>query len=215
MVINIAGYTISFEGNGIIKRWVRHMGYTASNCCLQSRTKQTGTNDSSGILVIEEEITIRAKIGQMTSGERSLYSSITERNVINSINYGGGDIILELALQRRIWVSGSTIFCSLRIKNHSKTMVLNVFLACYVISKSLLTQNVFLQIKDVKVILLRRQNTYSQSSQNFQLMSVRSFCDVVSCTSIASLGSFDCLSSGQNENVILGLDTSVCLNEIF
>ncbi|KAJ2960865.1 hypothetical protein NQZ79_g3892 [Umbelopsis isabellina] len=63
-------------------------------------------------------------------------------------------------------------------------------------------------ISDVKVVLLQRQNTYSQSNQSFLLMSVQSFSEVTSSSSITSLGYMQGITTGQSENFILGLNTS-------
>ncbi|KAI9289851.1 hypothetical protein BC943DRAFT_376049 [Umbelopsis sp. AD052] len=148
--------------------------------------KQTGGNSHDGLTVIEEEVTVRANIGHLASREKSLYAHITESNSVNFSKCGEGNVKLQLSLQRRVWASGSSIFCSLQINNETEVA-----------------------LKDIKLILLRRQNTYSNCSQSFQLMPVSSLCDVVSSTSISSLGWFNGLASGIKENVVLELQTMI------
>ncbi|KAI8584541.1 hypothetical protein K450DRAFT_284822 [Umbelopsis ramanniana AG] len=146
--------------------------------------KQTGRNGHGDLTVIEEEVIVRANIGNLASREKSLYSHLTENNSIDFSKYGEGNVKLQLSIQRRVWASGSPIFCSLQINNETEVT-----------------------LKDIKLILLRRQNTYSNLSQSFQLMPVSSLCDVVSTTSISSLGWFNGLASGVKENVVLELQT--------
>ncbi|CAO3689023.1 unnamed protein product [Umbelopsis ramanniana] len=146
--------------------------------------KQTGRNGFGDMAVIEEQVTVRASIGHLASIEKSLYSHIIESNSVDFTKYGGGNAKVQLSLQRRVWASGSSIFCSLQISNQAE-----------------------ITLKDIKLILLRRQNTYSNCSQSFQLMPVSSLCNVVSSTSISSLGWFDGLGSGMKENVVLELQT--------
>lgn len=168
--------------------------------------KQTGRNGFGGKVVIEEQVTVRASIGYMASREKSLYSHITESNSVSFAKYGGGKAIVQLSLLRRMWASGSSIFCTLQISNQTEVTVSTNTIVTWDCS---FAECNFYQLKDIKLILLRRQNTYSNCSQSFQLMPVSSLCNVVSSTSISSLGWFDGLRSGMKENVVLELQTMV------
>jgi hypothetical protein len=73
--------------------------------------------------VIEEQVTVRASIGYLASREKSLYSHITESNSVSFTKYGGGNAKVQLSLQRRVWASGSSIFCSIQISNQAEVTV--------------------------------------------------------------------------------------------
>ena len=85
--------------------------------------KQTGRNGFGDMAVIEEQVTVRASIGHLASGEKSLYSHITESNSVDFTKYGGGNVKVQISLQRRVWASGSSIFCSLQISNQAEVTV--------------------------------------------------------------------------------------------
>lgn len=66
---------------------------------------------------------VRAKADELTEKDRELYTSVSADNSISSSKYGGKHVGVKLSLQRRIWTSGSTIFCALHINNETDILV--------------------------------------------------------------------------------------------
>ncbi|KAL0089224.1 hypothetical protein F4703DRAFT_1973657 [Phycomyces blakesleeanus] len=102
-----------------------------------------------------------------TLGDAALYVPVVEtRQVWRTPSCQESCVNISLALSRTLWVSGSPIYAVLKTNNESKQKITNV-----------------------KIELLRRQNTFSQTglTGSFEFMPVTSTCEVIAQTSLASL----------------------------
>jgi hypothetical protein len=86
--------------------------------------KPSEIDNEGGNRILEKEVVVRAKADQLTEKDRELYTSVSADNSFSSSKYGGEHVSAKLSLQRRIWTSGSTIFCALHVSNDTNTLVI-------------------------------------------------------------------------------------------
>ncbi|KAI8334791.1 hypothetical protein BC941DRAFT_82502 [Chlamydoabsidia padenii] len=92
---------------------------------------------------------------------------------------------LVMSLSRSIWTSGSSLYVSMMMENKSVH-----------------------RMRDVKLELIKRQNTYSQTGlhKSFDLMPVTSTCELVACTSLLALGWWKPLDPNEDDHVLIPLE---------
>ncbi|CAM0140445.1 unnamed protein product [Umbelopsis sp. WA50703] len=107
--------------------------------------KPSEIDNEGGNRILEKEVVVRAKADQLTEKDRELYTSVSADNSFSSSKYGGEHVSAKLSLQRRIWTSGSTIFCALHVSNDTNTLISDAKSFSEVINSSSITSLGYLQ----------------------------------------------------------------------
>lgn len=120
----------------------------------------------------------------------SLYHPIRERRRIwERVGEATPSYVdLVMSLSRSIWTSGSSLYVSMIMENMSVH-----------------------KMKDVKLELIKRQNTFSQTGlhKSFDLMPVTSTCELVASTSLLALGWWKPLDPNEEDHVLIPLEIPV------
>lgn len=98
-----------------------------------------------------------------------------------------GHVSVETSMPRSVWMSGAPIYVTVKIQNNTLKDTVN----------------------DIKLELLRKQNTYSINNQNQSLVPVTSSYENIATTSLADLGLWRPLEPTSQDQVTLTIDTPV------
>ncbi|KAI9032512.1 hypothetical protein CLU79DRAFT_714832 [Phycomyces nitens] len=135
---------------------------------------------------VERPIELYSNSSLGTLGDAALYVPVVEtRQVWRTASHQDSGVNLSLALSRSLWVAGSPIYAILKTNNDSKQKITNV-----------------------KLELLRRQNTFSQTglTGSFEFMPVTSTREVISQRSLADLDWWRPIEESSSSQVTLTVE---------
>ncbi|KAG2190832.1 hypothetical protein INT46_004074 [Mucor plumbeus] len=96
-----------------------------------------------------------------------------------------GHVSVETSMPRSVWISGAPIYVTVKIQNNTLKDTVN----------------------DIKLELLRKQNTYSINNEDQSLVPVTSSCENIVTISLADLGWWRPLEPASQDQVTLTIDT--------
>ncbi|CEP10882.1 hypothetical protein [Parasitella parasitica] len=98
-----------------------------------------------------------------------------------------GYVSVETSMPRSVWMSGAPIYVTVKIHNETLRDTVN----------------------DIKLELLRKQNTYSINNHDQSLVPITASCEIIVTTSLANLGWWKPLEPTSQDQVTLTIDTPV------
>lgn len=100
-----------------------------------------------------------------------------------------GQVSIEASMPRSVWMSGAPIYVTVKIHNETLNDT----------------------VSDIKLELLRKQNTYSINHLDQSLVPVTSSCEILVTTCLADLGWWKPLEPTSQDQVTLTIDTPVSI----
>ncbi|KAG2195822.1 hypothetical protein INT47_010032 [Mucor saturninus] len=147
--------------------------------CLQSDIKSNGQD----VITTKKQVLVYPNVASLKSLKDAidLYVPIIEndKQVWKSLT---SSVAMDLSLSRIVWMSGAPIYVTVKINNST------TYTIC-----------------DMKLELLRKQNTYS-ASEGEMLIPLTSCCEIVSHTSLSTLGWWQPLKPNTKDHVVMTVE---------
>lgn len=114
---------------------------------------------------------------------------LSNKQIWNTIKEG--HVSIETSMPRSVWMSGAPIYVTVEIRNETLSDT----------------------VSDIKLELLRKQNTYSINYLDQSLVPVTSSCETLVTTCLADVGWWKPLEPASRDQVTLTIDTpaSICI----